>query len=179
MKITILHPRHARFPKTDFSWSDKQIYPFGVLGSPGDTNVVVGIVQQDRNRSLVGVHPDGTVEHLDIQEAGPALYEALDWTGTHLWGNSWNSAVGEIFGINRRTTQRDRVSTNLLPPRLLMSIAYIASAKDAFELAGLLLMISRYANAVEADREQTENYFQTALNFFYGDRTEATLDLSF
>lgn len=179
MKITLLHPRHAAFPKFDFDWDGKRIYPVGILGAPGDTDIAVGIIQADRQRHAVAVHPDGTVSDLDARDAGEALYDALDRTGNHLWGHTWNSAVGEIFGINRRTTQRDRVSTNLLPPRLLMYIGYIVSAKDAFELAGLLLLLARYENAGGADREKTEGHIRSALDFYYGERSEATMGLRF
>lgn len=179
MKITLLHPRHARFPKTDFDWAENSIFPIGVLGSVGDTDVVVGIVQEKRNRKLVAVRVDGSVEDLDASEAGPALYEALDQVGNQLWGNSWNSAVGEIFGLNRRTTQRDRVSTNLLPPRLVMCITYIASAPDAFEMAGLLVVIARYAGALEIGRDQVESYVRAALDFYYGERQDATLGMAY
>lgn len=82
---------------------------------------------------------------------GYELWIGVEATCRTLWGEGWQHAVSEIWGINRRTLQRDRVVSNLLPPRILRQVSRIASLPDAKTMAGALFAYAKLAKGDDAE----------------------------
>lgn len=164
MEVKIMHQDAFTYPGGDRDWAAIGLTPIGVV-NPGDGGWFA--LALDERRQPVLVDGEG-VAPLDMSDVGPAVYRALEAACERLWGNSWNSSVGEIFSLNRRTTQRDRVSKNLLPTRVLQMIAYVASADDGKELAETLIAVSRYAKRFK-DKATVRRYMNNAIDVYYGD----------
>ncbi|NEU13499.1 hypothetical protein G3T14_15360 [Methylobacterium sp. BTF04] len=164
-----MHRDHPQFPDGDRDWKALGLVPIGIVRDGEDDWQALAIDGKRRLFSL-GAEADEAVL-LDREALGPLVYESLDETCHSLWGHSWNSSIGEIFRLNRRTTQRDRVASYLLPPRVLQIIAYVASADDREELAGMLLSIARYA-ARFPNEKLVHRYVANALEIFFGDFDE-------
>lgn len=81
---------------------------------------------------------------------GIALVEALDALAGQVWGDDWSSAVADLTGMNRRSTARDRVRKQGLPPNALAAIVRIAQRHDAKEFAALVRAAARYLDANRA-----------------------------
>lgn len=162
-----MHQDAFTFPQHRTDWAEMGVSPIGIVKDGEGDWFALAI---DGKRQPFIVDEDGA-HALDKEVAGPAIYQALDETCEALWGHSWNSAIGEIFRINRRTTQRDRVSKYLLPPRILQIIAYVATSDDREELAGALVAIARYA-ARSKSKAETLSYWQNVADVFYGDNDE-------
>lgn len=88
---------------------------------------------------------------LSVDGFGYELWVGLDVACRTLWGEGWQHAVGEIWGINRRTLQRDRVVSNLLPPRVLRMISRVSSLPDAKTMAGALFAYAKLSKGDDAD----------------------------
>ncbi len=160
-----MHQDNFAFPDGDRDWHRMGLKPIGIVRK-GKEDEWLPLAVDDRR---IAFTVDGDeVTPLDKELAGPAIFQALEETCERLWGHSWNSSVGEIFSLNRRTIQRDRVSKGLLPPRILQMIAYVSSADDGEELAEALIAVSRYA-AKFKDKEIVRRYMQNAIDVFYGD----------
>ncbi|KZB97769.1 hypothetical protein AU375_06099 [Methylobacterium radiotolerans] len=90
--------------------------------------------------------PDGRVP-IPRDAYGVALVEALDALAGRVWGDDWSSAVAELTGMNRRSTARDRVRKQGLPPNALSGVVRIAQRHDAREFAALVRAAARYLDA--------------------------------
>lgn len=123
-------------------------------------------VKEDGRTRLIGYLLDGAVKELSAAEIGSAIYEAVDTACSILWGYAWNAALAELFGLNRRTFQRDRVSRYLLPPKVLSTLAYISSAEDGEDLAKTLLAVAGYHRRL-ADPALVEDHVMNAVRIFY------------
>lgn len=160
-----MHPEAFSYPNGGKDVAALGLSAIGVCRD-GDGQWVPLALDDGRNPyAVVG----GQAVPLDADVLGPAIYQALDEACERLWGNSWNSSVGEVFRVNRRTTQRDRVSRNLLPPRILQVISYIASADDGQELAAAMLALARYDRKLKGNKEIARRYWMNAFDLYYGD----------
>lgn len=170
VKVQIMHKDAFAFSGTDLDWEELGLAPIGMVQDEEEDWFPLAI---DAKRQPFLVDTDGP-HPLDKEKAGTSIYRALDETCERLWGHSWNSSVGEIFRLNRRTTQRDRVSRYLLPPPVLQVVAYVASADDSQELAGALLAFARYA-AKTKSKEEAVRYWMHAAKVFYGEAKDLTV----
>lgn len=93
--------------------------------------------------------PDGRVP-IPRDAYGIALVEALDVLAGRVWGDDWSSAVADLTGMNRRSTARDRVRKQGLPPNALAAVVRIAQRHDAREFAALVRAAARYLDANRA-----------------------------
>jgi hypothetical protein len=177
VRIHLLLPTAPDFPKilsghppAEFlrDWMGRGIHPIGVISEEGSSEIVLGVAPQ---RQLVALFDDQSYP-VESPDAGKALFRALDAAAFKLWGHSWNSAVGEIFGVNRRTTQRDRVARNLLPPKVLYMIAYLASLDDGPAMASALLSVAGLHNAAAGNEGAVRSAWQFAIDAFYGTNDE-------
>lgn len=165
MEVKILHSGSTDFPDGDRDWEKMGLTPIGIVRQGNDDQWLALAV--DNGRTAYTLDRDWPAP-LDKHIAGPAIFQALEEACERLWGHSWNSSVGEIFSLNRRTIQRDRVSKALLPPRILRTIAYVSSADDGKELAEALIAVSRYAGKFN-DKENVSRLMQNAVNVFFED----------
>jgi hypothetical protein len=173
VKVQIIHKDAFAFNGADLDWGKLELAPIGMVQDEEGAWFPLAL-DAKRQPFLVdaeGPHP------LDREKAGTSIYRALDETCERLWGHSWNSSVGEIFHLNRRTTQRDRVSRYLLPPPVLQVLAYVASADDSQELAGALLALARYA-AKTKSKEEAMRYWMNAAKVFYGEAKDLTVGVN-
>lgn len=138
MKIDIIHPHSVDFPAPVIDWKERNLYP---IGSVRIGRAILPLALTP-DRKPVAIQDD-VVKPLDIADVGPAFYDALEAVGDRLWGHGWHIALGDLFGVNRRTTQRDRIARFLLPPPVIMMIAYIGSADDGPMLARGLQLLQR------------------------------------
>lgn len=162
----MLHHDHPSYPSEDLPGLAPGLTPVGVVRLDDDGPWLPLVIDDVR---VLHAIVDGEPVALDKEESGAALYEALNVTCQRLWGHSWNSAVGEVFRMNRRTTQRDRVTRNLLPPRVLQKISYVASADDTTEMANGLIAAARYWARFKGDEAVTRRYWQNVMDVFLGD----------
>lgn len=180
MDVQLLHPESIFFPTVEIDWAQAEVFPIGVvkLTKRGEL-LPLAIAQLGRLRALVAF-VDGKPVELDLAEAGPAFYAALDRQCEVAWGHSWNAALGEIFSLNRRTLQRDRVERYLLPPRVCMTLSYIFSADDSAQLAELLIAVSRYHawRGTQGNRSSVEGYVLAGVTLFYEEDEIATMGLN-
>lgn len=162
MDVRLLHPDHIEFPEAAMAWANSDFYPIGAVKGEGGEWFPLAIDRTRQPHAIVNGQPHA----LPPEEAGPALFNALEETCERLWGQNWNAAIVELFGINRRTAQRQRVATNLLPPKILMTIAYIASADDGPELARALVSYSRYKKWADGDAEVARKYWNNVADIY-------------
>lgn len=141
MEFEICHPYSREFPEGDYSWSELGLYPIGRIRDEASGRWLPLALDQRRTPFAIV----GTDQPIAVHAGlfGPAFAEALAKLGRNLWGHEWNSSIGELFGINPRTTQRDRVTSNLLPPKLIMTIAFIASRENPRGLAEIVRAVAR------------------------------------
>lgn len=160
-----MHQDNFAFPDGDRDWEGMGLMPIGIVRRDEDDDWHALALDDRRGAFMV----DGDkATPLDREEVGPAIFQAMEDACERLWGHSWNSSIGEIFALNRRTVQRDRVAKALLPPRVLAIIAYVSSADDGEELAEALIAVSRYA-AKFKDKQVVKRYIENAVEVFYGD----------
>jgi len=167
MDLQLLHPDRVEYPAAPDPALQKAGYTYiGVVQLDGsDEWVPLAIVERGRVRELAAIDGNKIVT-LDLEVAGPVFYDALDAACEELWQHNWNSMLGSLFGLNRRTLQRDRVSRYLLPARVVETLVYILSADDAAELSLLLQAIAAY-EAKFGNRKIVENYVAGGLKLFY------------
>jgi hypothetical protein len=180
MKIELLHPESSEFPNHAIEWAQHELFPIGIVQLAKDGEFVpLAIAQRGRQRALVAF-VDGVPMELDMEDAGPAFFEAVYLQCTATWGHSWNNAVGLIFHVHRQTLLRGRVQKYLLPPRMCMTLAYVFSADDSKELAEMLVAISQYDawKGTQGMRHVVERYVQAGLNLYYDQDDIATLGLT-
>lgn len=147
-------------------WMDRGVHPIGVI-EQFDQMSILGIGPQRQLLALIGeeAYP------IESPDAGKALFRALDQAGTWLWGHSWNSSLGSIFRINRRTTQRDRVAKNLLPPKVLYMVAHLASIDDGPAMAFALQAVAELDKSIGQqyrDEMQVRAAWQFAIDVYFG-----------
>ncbi|ODT77723.1 MAG: hypothetical protein ABS76_26685 [Pelagibacterium sp. SCN 64-44] len=125
--------------------------PDPVQGIGEQYGMPIGIYVEGGHESPLYMNDDRRCSYWNDKRMMPAggfgreMWEAVDATCRTLWGEGWQHAVSEIWGINRRTLQRDRVMSNLLPPRVLRMISTIASMPDAKDMASALFSYARIA----------------------------------
>lgn len=161
----MMHPDYVAFPETAADFRALGLSPVGVVREDDGPWHPLAIDGQRNAYAVVA----GEAVPLPPEQAGPAIYAALDGTCERLWGNSWNSAVGEIFRMNRRTTQRDRVSRNLLPPAVLQAISYVACADEAPEFADALLALARLAAKFGNEEGLVRRQWSAVADVYFGD----------
>lgn len=112
---------------------------------------VVGVVGRlalaydtDRNPYLVG---EGEPVPLDRAQVNAALAPAVDAAASRLWPGGWTVPFSEVFGVNRRSLQPDRLARQGLPPGVLRALAEMSCEPDAEGLGWMLMSIARYADA--------------------------------
>lgn len=182
MNIDFIHPHSSDFPgNADGTvWETAEMYPIGVVQLEKDGEwVPLAQAKVGRNRLLFAII-NGEAQPLDMEVAGQAFYEALSETCTRLWGYSWNAAIGDIFGFNRRTLQRDRLVKFMLPPRVLMTIAYINSTvADGEPLPDLLRVIGRYKEwrGTQGQQDIVERYLLSGTKLFYEQDEDVVLGM--
>jgi len=89
---------------------------------------------------------DGAAEPLDPADVNRALVSAIDEAGLKVWPGGWTHALPQAFGLNRRTTQRDRIERSGLNPAILRALGTVAGSHDA---DGLGLLMSALATYIE------------------------------
>lgn len=149
-------------------WMDRDIHPIGVI-EQFDQLSILGIGPKRQLLALI----DGQAYPIEAEDAGMALFNALDLAAFWLWGHAWNSALGDIFGINRRTTQRDRVGKNLLPPKVLYLVAHMASRPDGQAMAAALQAVAAFDKTQEyRDEMAVRESWQFVIDAYYGTNKE-------
>lgn len=160
-----MHHDYVAFPDADVDFRALGLSPVGVFREDDGPWQPLAI---DGQRNAVAVI-SGRAVPLTPEQAGPAIYTALDETCERLWGNSWHSAVGEIFRMSRRTTQRDRVSRNLLPPAVLQAIAFVACADEAPQFAEALLAMARLSAKFGNEEGLVRRQWNKVADVYFGD----------
>lgn len=130
----------------------------------------LAIKQEGRFRYL-HVIEEGVSRPIEDENAGHEFYDALDAACSSLWQHNWNAMLGRIFGFNRRSLQRDRVSKFLLPGPVVEMIAFIYTIDDAQEFGDFLAAIAQYEDRYRHEgmvRERV-NY---ALDLFFSPRNK-------
>ncbi len=97
----------------------------------------------ERRPFLIG---DGKPEPLDRDATNAALAPAIDAAASRLWPAGWSFAVAEVFGINRRNLQPERLARGGLPPAVLQALAHMSSHDNAEGLGWLMVALARYAD---------------------------------
>lgn len=166
-EVAIVHPDGAGFPPDmrDYDFARDGLFPVGIIrqGAGAWLPLVV-----DETRTLMTML-DGGVEIVVLSaEAREVYFQALLKACERLFGEDWPGALHDILGINRRAVQRGRIATNLLPPRLLTALSYVASADDGEELAAALAALAKYDKRFDGDDERVRRYWSDALDVFYG-----------
>jgi len=161
----MMHHDYVAFPETSVDFAALGLSPVGVVREDDGPWHPLAIDAQRNAYAVVA----GEAVALDPAQAGPAIYAALDETCERLWGNSWNSAVGEIFRVNRRTTQRDRVSRNLLPPAVLQAIAFVACSDEAPNFAEALLAMARLSAKFGNEEGLVRRQWNAVADVYFGD----------
>lgn len=83
---------------------------------------------------------------LDPDEVNAALVDAVAAAAIKVWPGGWTNAFPLAFGLNRRTTQPDKIAKKGLNPVVLRSLAYAAYGYDAAGKGALLSAIAFYAD---------------------------------
>ncbi|BDL39011.1 hypothetical protein [Methylorubrum sp. GM97] len=96
-----------------------------------------------RQPFLIG---DGEPHPLDAAEVNQALVAAVDRAGMTVWPGGWTHALPAAFGLNKRTTQRDRIERQGLHPAVLQALGSAASSSDADGIGVLLVALASYAD---------------------------------
>ncbi len=63
-----------------------------------------------------------------------------------VWPGGWTHALPAAFGLNKRTTQRDRIERQGLHPAVLQALGSAASSSDADGIGVLLVALASYAD---------------------------------
>lgn len=112
--------------------------------------IVVGLVgtralayDGERRPFLIG---DGDPEPLDRDAVNVALAPAIDAAASRLWPGGWAFAVAEVFGINRRNLQPERLARGGLPPGVLQALAHMSDSEDAEGVGWLMVALARYTD---------------------------------
>lgn len=87
---------------------------------------------------------DGAAEPLDPAEVNRDLVAAVDGAGMKVWPGGWTHSLPQAFGLNRRTTQRDRIERSGLNPAILRALGAAASAHDADGIGLLMTALAAY-----------------------------------
>lgn len=87
---------------------------------------------------------DGVAELLDPAEVNRGLVQAVDEAGLRVWPGGWTHALPQAFGLNRRTTQRDRIERSGLNPAILKALGIAAGSHDADGLGVLMSALATY-----------------------------------
>lgn len=111
--------------------------------------------------------PDGLVP-LPREAYGVALVEALDRIAGAVWGDDWSSAVAELSGMNRRSTARDRVRKQGLPPRVLLAVVTLAERPDAREMSGIVRAAARYIDVHHTPGQRALDHARDMLSLCRG-----------
>lgn len=90
---------------------------------------------------------DGVPTPLDPVEVNRAVAEAVDVAASRLWPGGWSLAMSEVFGVNRRSLQPERLARQGLPPGVLQALAHLSGGGDAEGLGWLMGALARYADA--------------------------------
>lgn len=96
-----------------------------------------------RKPYLVG---EGDPQPLDPVAVNQALVAAVDRAGMMVWPGGWTHALPAAFGLNKRTTQRDRIERQGLHPAVLQALGNAASSPDADGIGVLLVALASYAD---------------------------------
>lgn len=83
---------------------------------------------------------------LDPAEVNAALVDAVAAAAIKVWPGGWTNAFPLAFGLNRRTTQPDKIAKKGLNPVVLRCLAYAADGYDAPGKGALLSAIAFYAD---------------------------------
>lgn len=97
----------------------------------------------ERQPFLVG---EGEPIPLERDVVNRALVAAVDRAGMKVWPGGWTHALPAAFGLNKRTTQRDRIERQGLHPAVLLALGQAATHSDADGIGGLLVAIASYAD---------------------------------
>nr|WP_137830477.1 hypothetical protein [Methylobacterium sp. L1A1] len=89
---------------------------------------------------------DGEPQPLDPAAVNQAMVAAVDRAGMTVWPGGWTHALPAAFGLNKRTTQRDRIERQGLHPEVLRALASAASSPDADGIGVLLVALASYAD---------------------------------
>lgn len=112
----------------------------------------------ERQPFLLG---DGGPEPLDPAEVNAALVDAVAAAAMKVWPGGWTNALPLAFGLNRRTTQPDKIAKKGLNPVVLRSLAFAANEYDAPGMGALLSALALYADRYA---EGGDNPFETLGN---------------
>lgn len=167
MEVALAHPDSSGFPE------DMSEYDYG-----RDGFFVVGIIRQgggpwfplvvDESRTLMTML-DGGVEISVLPDEARELYvHALINACERLFGPDWPIALSQLLDINRRAVQRGRIFSNLLPPRFLTVLSYVASADDGEELATAMMAMVKYDKRCEGDEQKARRHWADVADVFYG-----------
>jgi len=97
----------------------------------------------ERRPFLIG---EGEPQPLDRDATNAALAPAVDAAALRLWPGGWTMALAEVFGINRRNLQPERLARGGLPPAVLQALARMSSHDDAEGMGWLMVALARYAD---------------------------------
>lgn len=97
----------------------------------------------ERRPHLVG---EGEPRPLDVAEVNRAMIPAIDAAASKLWPGGWHQAFSEVFGVNRRSLNVDRLLHRGLPPGVLRALADLSDSHDAEGLGWLVMALGRYVD---------------------------------
>jgi hypothetical protein len=97
----------------------------------------------ERRPHLVG---EGEPRPLDPAEVNRAMVPAIDAAASKLWPGGWHQAFSEVFGVNRRSLNVDRLLQRGLPPGVLQALAELSDSHDAEGLGWLVMALGRYVD---------------------------------
>lgn len=89
---------------------------------------------------------DGVATPLDPAEVNRVLVDAVATAALAIWPAGYTVAFPLAFGLNRRTTQPDRIARSGLHPSLLRGLGSAATSHDAPGLGALMSALALYAD---------------------------------
>lgn len=177
IRIELMTPAAARFPKSILGGHSFNQFcmmckadgglPIGVIEQGGRSAALVSLP----NRKFIAMIGDKRFS-VDSEDFGRALFDALDDAAYDLWGHAWNSAIAEIYHLNRRTTQRDRVQKNFLPANVLHTIAHLSSNENGPAMATNLLAIAGLHKSFNGNEPAVREAWQFTVDAYFGSNDE-------
>ncbi|KQN75096.1 hypothetical protein [Devosia sp. Leaf64] len=133
----------------------------------------LAIVQCGRVRKLAAII-NGEAADIEAPDAGAEFHSVFEDLISDIWPEDHVAALTRLFGFNRRSVQRDRISTWLIPGPVVQLLTYVHSRPDRRAFAQMLLVMCEYADLYD-DPKKAKAAVLSAVDFFYDDKNQKIL----